>query len=334
VDIETMRIFVRVAELGSFTRAAEQLGMPKARASLRVRALEEQLRCQLFQRTTRAVRLTPDGEQLLVRARRLVGDADDIAALFDTPSTLHGRIRIELPVNLARDVVIPRLPELVAVHPQLEILLGSSDRRVDLVREGFDCVLRVGPLADSGLVVRRLGVLPMSNYASPSYLRRYGVPAKLDDLGRHFIVHYSPALGSDEPTFVYRDGDRWRARTMRCLVTVNNAESYEAACLAGLGIIQAPRWRRHDALERGLLVEVLPELTCAPMTVSLVAARGRNVPKRVRAIMTWLAKTVEPFLEEATAESPRLMNAARAALTGSSASRRAVRSIRARRGVP
>jgi DNA-binding transcriptional LysR family regulator len=136
----------------------------------------------------------------------------------------------------------------------------------------------------------------MANFASPSYLGKYGVPAKLEDLDRHFIVHYSQSLGGDEPTFEYRDGGRWRERPVHCLVTVNNADSYEAACLAGLGIIQTPRWHRREALERGLLVEVLPDLTAAPMPVSLVHAHGRSVPKRVRAIMTWLAKTVEPFL--------------------------------------
>src|SRR5262249_4023528 len=155
--------------------------------------------------------------------------------------------------------------------------------RVDVVREGVDCVLRVGPLSDSSLVVKRLGVLAMSNYASPAYLRRYGVPASLHDLDAHYVVHYSPSLGADEPTFEYRDGARWRERRMNCLVAVNNSDAYEAACIAGLGIIQTPRWRKAEAIERGLLVEVLPELTCEPMPVSLLHAHGKNVPKRVRA---------------------------------------------------
>jgi len=262
-----------------------------------VRGLEDELDSHLFQRTTRAVRLTPDGEQLLVRARRLVDDADELTAMFSQPSTLRGRVRLELPIKLARDIVIPRLPELLAAHPQLELLLGTSDRRVDVVREGFDCVLRVGALADSGLVARRLGVLPMANYVSPAYVRRYGVPATLDDLDRHFVVHYSSSLGADAPSFEYPDGNGFSERPMRALVTVNNSEAYEAACLAGLGIMQAPRWHREESVQHGALAEVLPEHTAAPMPVSLVHAHGRSVPKRVRAVMAWLAKTVEPCLE-------------------------------------
>jgi DNA-binding transcriptional LysR family regulator len=234
---------------------------------------------------------------MLARARRLVLEADDLATMFHAPSTLRGRVRVELPVGMARDVVIPRLPELLAAHPNLELLLGTSDRRVDVVREGFDCVLRIGPLADSRLFARRLGVLAMSNYASPAYLRKYGTPLTIDDLDRHYVVHYSQSLGADEPTFEYPDGDGWRERPMQSLVTVNNADAYEAACAAGLGIIQTPRWRRRAAIERGLLVEVLAEFPCQPMPVSLVHAHGRNVPKRVRAVMGWIAQVVEAFLE-------------------------------------
>jgi DNA-binding transcriptional LysR family regulator len=297
VDLERLRMFVKVAELASFTRAAEQLGMPKSRVSLGVRALEEELGSRMLHRTTRAVRLTPDGELLVARAHRLLLEADDLAAMFQAPSTLRGRVRVDLPVGMARDVIIPRLPELLATHPHLELLLSTTDRRVEVVREGFDCVLRIGALADSGLVARRLGELSMANYASPAYLRKYGIPRGLDDLERHFVVHYSPSLGGDEPVFEFPDGGGHRERPMRSLVTVNDSAAYEAACLAGLGIIQAPRWNRRDLVERGLLVEVLPELTCAPMPVSLVHGHGRNVPRRVRAVMAWIAQVVEAFLK-------------------------------------
>jgi DNA-binding transcriptional LysR family regulator len=297
MDLEAVRIFVKVAELSSFTRAAEQLGMPKSRVSLHVSALEEEVGSRLLQRTTRVVRPTPDGEQFLVRARRLVAEADELAAMFQAPSTLRGRVRIDLPVTIARDLIIPRLPELLAAHPSLEILLSTTDRRVELVREGFDCVLRIGALPDSALIAKRLGAFSMMNYASPAYLRKYGVPRTIDDLDRHYVVHYSLSLGGDEPTFEYKDGDRYRERPMRSFVTVNNVDAYEAACAAGLGIIQAPRRGFREAVERGLLIEVLPELLCAPMPVALVHGHGRNVPRRVRAVMAWLGQIVEPYLE-------------------------------------
>lgn len=297
MDLDSVRIFLRVAELASFTRAAEQLRMPKSRVSLRLRALEEEIGSRLLQRTTRTVRLTSDGEQFLARARRLVNDADELEAMFQAPSNLRGAVRVDLPVALARDLVLPRLPELLALHPGLELLVSTTDRRVEVVREGFDCVLRVGSLPDSGLVARRLGVLPMANYASPAYLQRHGVPRTLDDLDRHFIVHYSQALGAEEPTFEYRDGSSVRERPVRALVTVNSTDAYEAACVAGLGIIQAPTRGRQRAVGAGLLIEVLPDHTCAPLPVTLIHAHGRNVPRRVRAVMTWLAALLEADLE-------------------------------------
>jgi DNA-binding transcriptional LysR family regulator len=296
MDLEAVQIFVKVAELASFTRAAEQLGMTKSRVSLRIRALEDELGSHLLQRTTRAVRMTPDGEQFLARAERWAQEADELAAMFQAPSTLRGRIRVDLPVTLARDVLIPRLPDFLAAHPHLELLLSTTDRRVDVVREGFDCVLRVGSPGAPGLIARRLGAMAMGNYASAAYVRKYGMPATLADLDRHFLVHYSPDLGADPPAFEYPDAGRYRTRPMRCLIRVNNVDAYEAACLAGLGIIQAPRYGLSDSLTRGHLVELLPAYPSEPMPISLVHAHGRTVPKRVRAVMAWIAQHVQPLL--------------------------------------
>ncbi|HTV17215.1 MAG TPA: LysR family transcriptional regulator [Polyangiaceae bacterium] len=297
MELSEVRMFLKVAELGSFTRAAQHLGVSKARVSLGIGALESEVGSRLLSRTTRAVRLTPDGEQFFARARRLVLDADALGSLFQSPSTLRGSVRVDLPVEFARTLVIPRLPEFLAAHPQLSVMLSTTDRRVDVVREGFDCVLRIGALPDSGLTARKLGSLPMINCASPAYLHEYGTPRSLDDLRGHLIVNYALTFGADEPSFEYPDGDGYSQWPMRSTVTVNGSDSYHAACLAGLGIIQAPRHGMLASLASGALIEVLPEHRCAPMPVSLVHAHARQVPARVRAVLTWLANTMAPHLD-------------------------------------
>jgi DNA-binding transcriptional LysR family regulator len=296
LDLSDLRVFVKVAELASFTRAAEQLHMSKARASKHVGALEAELGVRLLQRTTRTVRPTADGEQLLPKAKQLLADADEIGTSLAGPRNLRGVVRVDAPIVFAREVIIPKLPELLAAHPQLEIQLSSTDRRVDVVREGFDCVLSIGTLAPSELIVQRLGELAMVNCASPAYLARHGTPAAPDDLDSHLVVHYSMRFGSDAPDFEHRAGGGWAHRPMRSAITVNSADAFRAACLAGLGIIQTPRLGVGALLARGALVEILPDHTCAPMPVQLVHAHGRQVPARVRVVLTWLAAIMRQAL--------------------------------------
>ncbi|MEJ8846703.1 LysR family transcriptional regulator [Variovorax rhizosphaerae] len=298
MDIALLQTFVKVAELGSFTRAAEQLGLPKSRVSASVQQLEAQLGTRLLHRTTRTVRMTPDGEQFLERAQALLADAEELRTLFQqAPSSLRGRVRVDLPTGLARGVVIPRLPEFLAAHPQLEIELSTTDRRVDLVHEGFDCVLRIGQLQDSGLVARRLGQLVQGNYASPAYLAQFGTPHTLEDLARHRLVRWAPTLGGAAAGWEYHDGERYRLLEMPGVITVNHTDAYQAACLAGLGIIQAPCTGAVAALAAGLLVEVMPGFTAQPMPVSLVYPNRRNLSKRVQALMDWLANVLTPHLD-------------------------------------
>ncbi|MDB5847035.1 MAG: transcriptional regulator [Rhodoferax sp.] len=297
MELDALRIFVTVAKLSSFTRAAEQLGLPKARVSTAVQQLEAELGARLLHRTTRSVRLTPDGEQFLDRCKALLADADEVQALFQQGSAgLRGRLRVDLPVHIACHMVLPRLPEFIAAHPQLEIELSTTDRRVDLVHEGFDCLLRVGSLSDSGLVARRLGTLAMVNVASPAYLAAYGVPHTLDDLDAHRQVRYAPTLGGAPGVWDYRDGDQCATHPMASVITVTHTDAYQAACLAGLGLIQVPLLSVRALIAEGRLVEVLPAFVAEPMPVSLMYPNRRNLSKRVQAFMAWLAEILAPAL--------------------------------------
>lgn len=299
---DRMHTFVRVAELASFTQAAEALGTPKARASTAVQQLETQLGTRLLHRTTRRVQLTQDGQAYYERCKDLLADVDELQSMFqhaegaDGGSGLRGRVRVDMSTGMARNVVVPRLPELLARHPALELELSSTERRVDVVREGFDCVLRTGAVVDGGLVARPLGLARLVNCASPGYLRAHGTPRSLADLPAHRLVHFVSTLGARSTGFEAVVGGAPVAVAMQGPVTVNNAEAYMAACLAGLGIIQVPRLGVVDLLARGELVEVLPALAAPAMPLTLIYANRRNVPRRVRAVMDWLAEVVTAHL--------------------------------------
>lgn len=300
MDLHELRIFTCVADLRSFSRAAEQLGLGKGRVSAAVQHLELQLGTRLLHRTTRQVRLTQDGEDFLERCKDLLIDAEQLQAMFQSPGAgLRGRVRIDLPTTIARDVVLPSLPQLLAEHPLLEIGISTTDQRVDVVREGFDCVLRVGPLTDSGLVARQVGQMRMTNVASPGYLLAHGTPREVADLAQHRIVHYAARLGTQGAGWEYLDGGVVRVFPMRASVIVNSTDAYQAACLAGLGLIQAPERGTRKLVKAGLLVDVLPDHVPPPMPVSLLYPHRRNVPPRVQAVLQWLERVIRAELESA-----------------------------------
>ena len=300
MDLESLTIYARVAELASFTQAAEQLGLPKARVSTAIQALEARLGTRLLHRTTRSVRMTPDGEAFYARCTAVLADLDELGSLFEqAPATLSGRLRVDLPTGMARDIVIPRLGEFIAAHPLIAIALSTTDRRVDLVGEGFDCVVRVGTLTDSELIARTLGQFEMFNCASPAYLAAHGTPHTLADLDDHRLIHYSPTLDAGSAGWEYFDGKRWCIKPMRASMTVNNAQPYQAACLAGLGLIQMPAGAHPPLIERGELVAVLPQYTARPMPVSLLYAHRGGLSKRLQAWMNWLADVITPHLSPA-----------------------------------
>ena len=291
--LQSMTVFARVAEMQSFVRAAESLGLPKATVSTAVQQLEERVGSRLLQRTTRRVRLTQDGTMFYERCKDLLADADDIETMFhESGKQLEGRIRVDLPSRSARYEVIPELPSFLRAHPGIFVELGTTDRAVDLVREGYDCVVRVGELDGSELVGKRLGALQLVNVASPGYLERFGTPKKLADLGRHQMVHFTPTLGQKLDGWEYLDGTEWKTMAMSGSIAVNNSEAYTAACLAGLGLIQTPKGTLERYLKDGRLVEVLPKLRARPMPMSILYPHRRNVSRRVRAFLEWLEATL------------------------------------------
>ena len=298
-ELDTIRIFLKVAELDSFSGAARRLGLPNATVSSAVRQLEASLGTRLLQRTTRRVQLTQEGEAYYARSRELVADFDALRAMFRSGAdVLTGRLRIDMSVAMAARIVLPRLGGFMALHPQLLVDLGTADRRVDVIREGYDVVLRAGPLQDSSLVARQLGSYRLVNCASPAYLREYGTPRTLDDLGQHRVVHYDAQLGGSAPGWEWFDAESGQTRTapVGASLTVNGTVAYELACVAGLGMIQAPEAGLRERLREGSLVEVLPPYRPAPMPVSFVYPTRRHVPARSLAFMDWAQTVLAPYL--------------------------------------
>ena len=297
--LESMQVFVRVAEQASFTKAADGLGMLKATVSQAVQQLENSLGTRLLHRTTRKVQLTLDGQAYYDRCKELLGDFENVQAMFQrTGEAVRGRLRVDLPSRIARAYVIPRLPEFLKAHPQIEFELSTTDRLVDVVQEGFDCVLRIGTPRDPQVIARPLGELKFLNCASADYIRRRGTPKTLEDLAHHDLIHYVTTLGSKSDGFEYPEGEGFKLLPMKGPIVVNSSDAYHAACLAGLGIVQAPEIGMREDIARGEVVEILPQLQPAPMPASLLYAHRRNLPKRVRTFMDWVAEVLQPVLND------------------------------------
>ncbi|SFU83833.1 LysR family transcriptional regulator [Pseudomonas sp. OV546] len=295
--LELLRTFVRVTELSSFTQAGESLRLPRSTVSEHVQALEELLGARLLQRTTRTVQATQDGRVLYERSKDLLSHMEELEGLFrQDEAQLSGRIRVDMPNMMARELILPRLPPFMDAHPLIELEISTTDRQVDLLAEGFDCVLRVGAQPDQTVVARRLCSLPMINCASAAYLQRHGVPETLADLAQHQLVHYVRPLGARSAGFEYVQGNKVQRIAMAGRVTVNSTDAYKAACLGGFGITQVPALGIGDLLASGELVAVLPDYPAPALDVSLLYAGQRHLPQRVRVFMDWLAATLQSQL--------------------------------------
>lgn len=289
---QEMQVFLRIAERSSFSLAADDLMIPRATVSNLLKRLEQRLGVRLLERTTRQVRVTHEGQAYYHRCVRILNDLEEADSAF-TATQPKGMLRINLQGTLAKHFVVPNLAEFVDKYPGIQLQIGEGDRLIDLVEEGVDCVLRAGPLQDSQLIARQLALMEQVTVASPGYLKRYGTPETLEQLAGHKAVDYLSSAVGHTSTLDFQVKRKQIEVPLSSIVSVNSADLYTGAALAGLGIIQVPRYRIIDELEAGQLTVVLSHVPPPPMPVSVVYTQHRQLSARVRVFTQWLAAQFE-----------------------------------------
>lgn len=292
--ITGLELFVRIVDRGSFSAAAADLGVSRPVATATIKALERRLGVRLLQRSTRHVQPTVEGEAYHRRCVAILADIED--ADRGASGVVAGLLRVDVAGNLASTMLLPTLPAFLARHPALTVHLGEGERFVDLVREGVDCVVRAGILADSDMVVRRLGVMEEITCASPGYLAEHGVPVSPDRLAGHAMIGFVSSRTDRPLPLEFTVDGRVIEAMLPARVLVSAADTSAAAARLGLGLVQAPRYRFEDDLASGALVEVLADHPPTPTPISVLYPSSRQLSPRVRVFVDWLVDTLGPQL--------------------------------------
>jgi len=291
--LSAMQAFVRVVEAGTFTKAADNLGLPKPTVTRLVQSLESQLDTLLLNRTTRRVTVTQDGAAYYDRAVRLLSEIDELeSSMSRAKVSPRGRLRIDVGSTVGQMLLIPNLPDFYARYPNIQIDLGVSDRPVDLIGENVDCVLRGGDLTDQSLVARRVGEFHLIICASPSYLKRHGVPQHPTDLegDRHQVVHYfSHRTGRIYP-FVFQKDKESLEVVGRHALSVNDSNANLAPGLAGLGVIRTGTFIAAPHFATGALVPLLLDWCVETIPIHVVYPPNRHLSAKLRVFVDWVAE--------------------------------------------
>lgn len=284
-----LAVFARVAELGSFTAAAEDLELSKAAVSQSVTRLEARLGARLMHRTTRRLTLTEAGALLAEKAGRALGELSDaeqaVTALTGAP---RGQLRVSAPMSFGLLHLAPLVPAFLARHPAITLDLQLDDRMVDLVRERIDVAIRITQLADSSLVARRLAPCRQVVCAAPAYLRKHGAPVAPAELTRHNCFTYSLLRGPHDWRF-HAPGGRWVAVSVRGNLRSNNTLALRAAALAGAGVLHCPTFYVGAELAAGRLVPLLPGYRLPEISIYAVFSERRHLAPKVRAFVDFVA---------------------------------------------
>jgi len=282
-----LHAFVVACEQGSFTAAARKLGTSASTVTKTVGRLEDELRVRLFNRTTRQLALTEQGQELFARAQKILSDLTEAESLMRVSSkSVQGTIRVVVPNLFGRLTLVPALVGFFERYPDVKLQVHFSDRPVDLIESGFDLGVHTGELADSSTIRRQLTQGPMITAASPAYLEKYGTPQKPEDLLQHNCIH--GRFGFDW-TFKGEQSGRERVRISGNLA-IYNGDALREAAVKGLGIVHSSWWALKSDLQVGRLVQVLSDYEVMGPPVSIIFPSGRHLPARVRAFIDYLAE--------------------------------------------
>src|SRR5471030_40359 len=285
---QAMKVFTRVAEVGSFSRAADMLEIPKASATIIIQQLEAYLDIRLLQRTTRRLSLTPDGAAYYEHCVRLLSDLDAMESSFHVNVRQpRGKLRLDIPAVLGRVLIMPALFEFQKRYPEIELMVGMSDKPIDLIQESVDCVIRVGELQDSSLVARRLGDHHMVTVASPAYLERCGTPQTLADLQHHSAINYFWGRTGRIMDLTFVVDGRPVLVKMRGKIAVNDTAVYLSGCLRGVCTAQTPIRLTATHLRNSEAVEVLPQHKPLSLPISAVYPHNRHLSPTLRVFVDW-----------------------------------------------
>lgn len=286
--IQALRLYIRVVDLGSFSKAAADMGIGQPSATKQVAQLEAQLGSRLLHRSTHGVTPTEIGQLYHAKCKLIVHhveEAESVAALMQ--SQVQGGLRISTSVAFGRRVLVPLVMRFMKLHPRLQVELSFEDRYVDLVEQGIDVAIRMGPLADSTLGSRFLGVNPWVVVASPSYLAERGVPRKPADLARHDALIYSTVQGDARWLFAGADG-RLRPVVVRGPMRSNNLSALLSAARGGMGLAALPWYVAHESVRADAVRPVLIEWRLPSQEIHAVYLSPRRVPAKVSGFVEWL----------------------------------------------
>jgi LysR family transcriptional regulator, regulator for bpeEF and oprC len=294
ISLELLTSFACAARHRSFARAARELGTSPSAVAKNVARLESRLKVRLFHRTTRRVALTPDGEMLHERCRRVLDEVAELeGAVAGKLASPSGTLKLDVPIVYGRRVVLPVLTKLRHRYPDLAFDVRFSDRIADVVGDGLDAVIRVGTLSDSSLVARRIGWQRMWTGASPSYLRRHGTPLRPEDLQQHQCLVFRIPTSRKEWPWRFRVGSRDVALRPATQVWFDDGEALVAAAVAGLGLVHVPSYMAEQDVGRGRLVEVLDSMRPPLMPISIVYPGLRQPPLRLRVLIESLVSATD-----------------------------------------